>query len=185
MANGRNVNNNWSPQFADLLYAVVVGGSFGLIQDLNDYVLVAEKVFLILIVLEDWYSYFRFVKPVIVDAQRYTWYSFLAEFVILMSWYLAIVALNSPMRQNGMFLCIAVFFLFRFITGVRFHYKRRSLGSVQGITEFFYLLQAIISAATFWVVSIPQATFGHAFIVFAIALVVITAGWWIIRLKWP
>ena len=108
-----------SPGFVDLFYAVVVGGSFNLISDVNDYSVVAMKVFLIVVVLEDWFAYYSFVVPNIVERQRYTLYSLTMEFCILMSWYLAAASLNSAAVEQKchLFIWISIFFFVRFFTG--------------------------------------------------------------------
>ena len=134
---GRSPARFKSPGFVDLFYAVVVGGSFSFISDVNDWSAVAMKIFLIVVVLEDWFAYYTFVLPNIVERQRYSLYSLSMEFLILMSWYLSIASLNSTGDQlkRWLFACLGVFFFVRFFTGFKAHFERSTLASREFFSE--------------------------------------------------
>jgi hypothetical protein len=168
--------------FVDLFYAVVVGGSFNLIADVTDYWNVAAKIFLIIVVLEDWFAYYTFVIPNIVETQRYKLYSLIMEFAILMSWYLSVASLNSGISvRHHLFFWISVFFVIRFITGFRAHWIRATLYSRESFSEFLYLMQSAFYFVLGLACSFGQFSFWGAFGCFVLIWVSVTIIWWHIR----
>jgi hypothetical protein len=172
-----------SPGFVDLFYAVVVGGSFSFISDFSDWAAIAMKVFLIIVVLEDWFAYYTFVLPNIVERQRYSLYSLSMEFSILMSWYLSIASLNSTgdILKKWQFLWLAVFFFVRFFTGFRAHWKRSTLASREFFSESIYLFEAAVNVVLFYFCFTECVTVTHAFAAFVVVWAIATSIWWFIR----
>jgi hypothetical protein len=171
-----------SPQFVDLFYAVVVGGSLGLIGNVDDYVLVAARLFMIVVVLEDWFAYFKFVVPNIVQKQRYTPYSLIMEFGILVSWYLSVVSLSSNAdRHYHLFLFIPIFFLIRFLAGFRAHFRRGTVRTKEFFSEFLYAIHALIYFRLFLMCYWGELPFWSAFGWFVLAYLILTIIWWTIR----
>jgi hypothetical protein len=172
-----------SPGFVDLFYAVVVGGSFNLIANVDDWVTVALKIFLIIVVLEDWFAYYSFVLPNIVQKQRYTLYSLSMEFLILMSWYLAVASLNSDQdaQKKWVFACLAAFFLVRFWTGLRAHWRRSTLKTREFFSECLYFLQACITSSLYFLNIKGCVTIVEGLLLFGTSYVILTAVWWSIR----
>ena len=170
-----------TPQFVDLFYAVVVGGSLQLILDVNDYISVAIKLFMIVVVLEDWFAYFSFVLPNIVEKQRYTLWSLSMEFGILVFWYLSVVALNSEHRHHHLFSLIAGFFFLRFVAGFRAHWRRSTLYTKESFSEFIYLIHSLFYFGIFFGCYYGKILFLPAFELFVIVYLILTFIWWVIR----
>lgn len=171
-----------APQFVDLFYAVVVGGSLALIGSVDDYTLVAARLFMILVVLEDWFAYFSFVMPNIVERQRYTPYSLIMEFGILVSWYLSVVSLSSQeARYPHLLIFISVFFLLRFIAGFIAHLRRGTLSTKESFSEFIYAAHAALYFALFFMCYLEKLKFWPAFGYFVLFYCVLTIMWWTIR----
>lgn len=57
-------NGTARPRFVDLFFAVVIGTSFSIIKLDNELFDILAKLFLILVIIEDWYGYYMYVVPV-------------------------------------------------------------------------------------------------------------------------
>lgn len=127
--------NSIRPRFVDLFFAVVIGTSFSLIKLDNSLIDILSKLFLILVIIEDWYGYYIHVVPVDSKQKKYNILSLIIEFAILTTWYFTISSKSDEIFLYTLF--FSIYFFLRFIGGlimflrkmieVKFLYKGLSL----------------------------------------------------------
>jgi hypothetical protein len=126
MANGKV-----RPRFVDLFFAVVIGTSFSIIKLDNDLIDILAKLFLILVIIEDWYGYYMYVVPVDSAQEKYNLLSLVIEFSILISWYFTISSTPDKILLYSIF--FSIYFLFRFLGGL--------IMFIRGMVKFKYFVK--------------------------------------------
>lgn len=109
------------PIFVDLFYAVVVGSAIPQIVINGDIFTFLFKMFLIVIVLEDWHMYYSSVITVDPSLLKYKFRSLLIEFSILTSWYFSFT--SYPKDLFIFLFLLGLYFMLRFLAGLS-HYKK-------------------------------------------------------------
>lgn len=110
------------PRFVDLFFAVVIGTSFSLIKLDNELIDILAKLFLILVIIEDWYGYYMYVVPVDTSQKKYNLLSLIIEFSILISWYFTISSTPDKILLYSIFL--SIYFFLRFLGGLIMFIRR-------------------------------------------------------------
>jgi hypothetical protein len=119
------------PLFVDLFYAVVIGSAFPLINLDQSIPIILYRVFLILVILEDWFAYYRAVLPKDPDQLKFDFGSLLFELFILLLWYMCVLALPSQTNgqpKNGVIsLFFAAFYFFKLLAGLIYYTDKNAL----------------------------------------------------------
>ena len=130
--------------FVDFMYAIVIGSAFGLISPLELSFRFIGLLFLVLVVLEDFYLY----HTQIVGQQESRVPSFsalVAEIATLLAWYLAVI--SFPDKTVSCLLCIAAFFALKWIAGFAHFAKLHKLRSWEFRRNTTFLFPMTIAIA--------------------------------------
>jgi len=151
MANGEKFQR-W--MFIDFVYAIVLGSALPLIG--SDHLTVSDPVFygtlfLVAVILEDYYLYATQIAP--FQMGRIYKSSLIFEIAILISWYLAAVAI--PKHPRWFLHAVAAFFLLKFLAGLthwwNFHNSiRKALTDWRCWRNFAFIVPILTSLGFAW-----------------------------------
>ena len=130
--------------FVDFMYAIVIGSAFGLVPPLELSFRFLGLLFLILVVLEDFYLY----HTQIVGRQERQIPSFLAlvaEIAILLAWYMA--AISFPDKSNSSLACFSAFFALKWVAGFAHFAKLGKLRSWEFNRNLTFLIPMFTAVA--------------------------------------
>jgi hypothetical protein len=176
------MSNGAKPLFVDLFYAVVVGSAITLILPTQKIDAILVQIFLMVVVLEDWYAYYRHVLPVhSIRGTDIGFFSLMVEFGILLSWYLAFTSV--PDHIETYLKMFALFFGIRIFAGMVIYRKKGTVVS-KGVLRDFVFFLAVGSAISLLVLRnwgwIDDGWI-HALLVGAWILQ--TAAWWLLPIE--
>lgn len=159
--------------FTDLFYAAVIGYAVSKAEagkELSYYFFILVTF---MFVIEDWYTYYKRVVPVIIG-KNYSLYNIIVEFLILFSWSVCFSAVIDSRIDFSLW--FALFMALRWWGGVRYHYRKETLLSMQGIGEHLYGVSSIVAVLCyFWMQS--------STIDFSLGFTIISASWLILMIS--
>ena len=100
--------------FVDFIYAIVVGTAFALVPPVDLSVRFFGMIFLILVVLEDFYLYHTQIA-LYADQNVPSFSALVFEISILLAWYLA--AMSFPAKSKAFLVCFSAFFILKWLAG--------------------------------------------------------------------
>ena len=99
--------------FVDFMYAIVIGSAFGLVPPLEFSFRFFGLLFLILVVLEDFYLYHHTQIVGRQERQIPSFLALVAEIAILLTWYMT--AISFPDKSNSSLACFSAFFALKWV----------------------------------------------------------------------
>ena len=163
--------------FADVFYAVVLGFALSIVKPDGDLLYYAYLVTIFLPVLEDWYTYYKVVKPAIVNVQDYNFHSLMVEFLILLFWSLSFRAINDKNMIYLLFFCL--FMAIRWYAGFWNYLRRRKV--LAALREMLYAVSSFASFVLYIVFNMQLvAATTCVFVNFIVWLGSIVV-WWIFK----
>ncbi len=130
--------------FVDFMYAIVVGSAFGLVPPFELSFRFLGLLFLILVVLEDFYLYHTQIVGR-RETQIPSFSALVAEIAILLAWYLTV--LSFPGKAASCLICFACFFALKWFAGLAHFAKLARLKSWEfrrNVTFLLPMLTAIV-----------------------------------------
>jgi len=176
------MNNNYKPLFADFFYAVVVGSAFTLILPSQSLIEVLVRIFLMIVILEDWYAYYRYVLPIYIEKKLgIDFLSLLMEFAMLLFWYLAFTSV--PNSMNGFLIMFGLFFLGKLVGGMMINREPNKFFTWKVDRDFNFLF-SILTCVLFLVLkSINCISDILVYLVVGTAWLLQTLLWWRMKPK--
>ena len=156
------------PLFVDLFFAVVIGAGFQRITFNLGQEQILLHVFLLAVILEDWYSYYNYVVPHSADTGKSA-KALTLEFLILLSWYLAIAAVG--VHHHAYSLAFGTYFLWRVVAGIKHYGLRKGDGFAQLDRDWWLILPM---AAGFLTYDAPQTA---RYLITASAWIIFVVAW--------
>lgn len=174
------MSSDYKPLFVDLFYAVVVGSAITLILPTQSWSEILVKVFLMIVVLEDWYAYYRHVLPIYVKKQfDVNFSSLLIEFAILLSWYFAFTSL--PCQLDLFLISYGLFFFIKLFAGFIIYFERGKIFSKKTMTDCLFLLSILSVVLLYSHRGIMLASKNDVFVGLALVWLSQTVLWWTIN----
>lgn len=127
-------------RFMDLLYAAVIGNALQLLRptELDNGLLFG--LFLMLVILEDFYLYYADVAPASGEADGINLYGLATEIAVLTLWYLSAVAFS---KADWIFLYyLAGFFVLKSVAGFVMCCRSKELLTLKFARELLFILSA-------------------------------------------
>ena len=128
--------------FVDFMYAIVVGSAFGAVPPLELSFRFLGLLFLILVILEDFYLYHTQIVGR-REAQVPSFSALVAEIAILLVWYLAVI--SFPDSPASCLLCFAAFFALKWLAGVAHFAKLAKLRSWEFRRNATFLVPMVVA----------------------------------------
>lgn len=171
-----------SPIFVDLFYGVVVGSAVALLSWKDQWNLLLE-IFWILAVLEDWFLYYRHVLDEEEKKVTYSLKSLIAEFFILLAWFLGFEALKESEYQARFFICFSAFYLLKVFAGVTFYSKHGQLFSRRMLYDLLWLVLPL----TAWILThrAQHMSFWNQYWIAMGVTTAVLSLWWFVTTMWP
>jgi len=163
-----------STTFADFMYAVVVGVAFSDIKLTDPLQILFPTIFLLVVVIEDFFLYQTQVKPH-TDIFSFTSFSSLVlEVSILLAWFLSFLSRKDA--REWAFACFSAFLLLKWIASVK-HIGSELPASKRWVIhrDHLFLISAIVSAVLIFV---------HPAAIVVSGTVAIPGDWTILALAW-
>jgi hypothetical protein len=172
--------------FADFMYAVVVGVAFSGVSVNDSAAVLFVTLFLLVVVIEDYFMYQTQVKPHTDLWNFVSFQSLLFELAILLAWFLAFLSRKDAGAAAPV--CLIVFFIAKWIASLK-HLVKASQAGKQWLVhrDHLFLISAVTAAAiAIWsshrTVAVAGVPLGFDWVVLAIAWAIQTmAWWWIVR----
>lgn len=161
--------------FVDFMYAIVVGSAFGLIPPLELSFRFLGLLFLILVVLEDFYLYHTQIVGR-QDTQVPSFSALVAEIAILLAWYLTVI--SFPDKVASSVLCFAAFFALKWIAGLAHFAKLRKLASWEFRRNTTFLIPMVVAIATVLLRGQSSLSSAGSWLPLVSAWLVHVSAWW-------
>ncbi|MGD0539038.1 MAG: hypothetical protein ABSC03_15490 [Verrucomicrobiota bacterium] len=139
------VQESTRTSFVDFIYAVVVGSTFPFLAPFDASFRLIGLLFLIIVILEDFYLFHTQIAGKVSDAPTSFW-ALVLELLILVLWYLAV--LSFPLSSRPFLLALALFYFFKWLAGVAHNAKLAS--STVGISTVARLFSFRSSPRLSW-----------------------------------
>jgi len=162
--------------FVDFIYAIVVGTAFGLVPPVDLSFRFFGMLFLILVILEDFYLYHTQIA-VYADQNMPSFSALVFEISILLSWYLA--AMSFPTKSKAFLFCFSGFFLLKWLAGFAHFTSLRQLRNWRFHRNHCFFIPASFGIILlFSTQSITNDL--EKFILLAIGWFIQVSTWWIV-----
>jgi len=171
-----------STTFADFMYAVVVGVAFSdihLFDKASGFQSIFVTIFLLVVVLEDFYLYQTEVKPYTNVFKFKGFSSFFFEVSILLCWYIAFAGRIEA--RVGSLLALAAFFFLKWAASAKHVLKGRTSWIIHRDHLFWITIIMAIAIAIKHipcVVQVGHGTLAADWAVVAVAWLLQTVLWW-------
>lgn len=127
--------------FVDFIYAIVVGTTFALVPPVDLSFRFFGMLFLILVVLEDFYLYHTQIA-VYADQNVPSFSALVFEISILLAWYLA--AMSFPAKSKAFLFCFSAFFVLKWLAGFAHFTSLGQLGNWRFHRNHSFIIPASI-----------------------------------------
>ena len=162
--------------FVDFMYAIVIGAAFPLIAPLEQSLRFVGLLFLLVVILEDFFLYHTQVATVTVEEAK-TFRALLAEIGVLLAWYLSAIAFPASVR--AFLLAFAAFYLLKWLAGLAHFSSLRQARSWRFYRTYSFFLPVLVSVILlYWHDEV--SAFPVLWIIAALASVIQMAIWWLI-----
>lgn len=170
-------------EFVDFMYAIVVGAVFPVIAPIEMSFRFFGMLFILLIVLEDFYLYHSQVAVHEKHDKKLTFGALVFEISILLAWYLAAIAF--PNQPRPFLFAISGFFILKWLSGLCYWGALKMLGDWRFLRNTTFLIPTVV-CLYFALWKTPNLEEMHTWILVAFAWIIQTIIWWIItRIKSP
>jgi len=172
-----------NPLFVDFFYAVVVGSTFSYLTLDNATSIILIRLFMIFVILEDWYVYHRYVISFPTARKKYTIRSFLFEISMLLFWYFSFISI--PERLTMFLILYSLFFLTKLYAGISHYMTKQSPITKEAILDFFYLVPAISSFLVYFLAIKNYCSVTDCYSIVIVFWAVTIVSWWSFKLNMP
>jgi hypothetical protein len=104
--------------FVDFMYGIVIGAAFPLVAPLELSFRFAGMMFLVIVILEDFYLYHTQIAIYETPDQKPSFIVLVTEISILLAWYLT--AIGFPHKKVSFLIAFGAFFLLKWIAGLAY-----------------------------------------------------------------
>lgn len=163
--------------FVDFIYAIVVGTAFALVPPVDLSVRFFGMLFLILVVLEDFYLYHTQIA-VYADQGVPSFSALVFEIFILLAWYLA--AMSFPDKSRAFLICLSGFFVLKWFAGFAHFASLGQLGDWRFHRNHCFFFPALIAIMILFFGEQSIITSSKKWISLVVGWLIQVSAWWTI-----
>jgi hypothetical protein len=162
----------------DFMYAVTIGSAFPKIEAIGFTYWLWALLFLLVVIVEDFFLYTTQVKPHSADATAFSLFALLFEMSVLITWFLMVVSFQA--RPRVFLACYAAYFTLKWSAGF-FHCRSASLLSTRIFHRNHTFFVPILAALCLLYFARPVTSESRQlWIVIVAAYIFSTVAWWLI-----
>jgi hypothetical protein len=176
----QHVQESTRTSFVDFIYAVVVGSTFPFLAPFDASFRLAGLLFLIIVVLEDFYLFHTQIAGKVPDAPA-PFMALVMELSVLISWYMAVI--SFPASPRPCLIAFASFFLCKWLAGL-FHF-----GAIRKLTSWHFqrchsfLVPFAASLLLAWRVGSDKLSQPVVWITIPVSWLIYVVIWWYVTDK--
>lgn len=166
--------------FVDFIYAVVVGSTFHFLAPFEVSFRFAGLIFLILVVLEDFYLFHTQIAVKTADAPT-SFFALLLELLVLLAWYLSVI--SFPLSPRPCLVAFALFFVFKWLAGFAHYAAIGQLRSLLFRRCHAFLIPFITSALLVWVAGSYKLDHYAIWVPLLVSWALSVSVWWFLTAR--